>query len=254
MPFRSRHLLPAAAAALCFVPATPATAASTSATPKPTLGAKLATCVVGDDASGGRAVFQGAMPAIRGARRLAMRFELERRSGDDDEWRRVPAPTFGEWERSRAGVSGFVYSKRVEGLTAPAQYRAVVRFRWMDAKGRRVRRAVRSTPACTQPDPRPNLTLLRLRTAVADTGPVVEVTVRNTGRADTLAPAVVALRAAGLDQPPQTVPPLGPGVTAVVTFPLPACPPGGRHEVSVDPADGIDEAVETDNARSAPCG
>lgn len=253
MSHRSRHLLPAVLAAVCLVPVAPAPAATMAALPKPTLGAKLTTCVVGDDVSGGRAVFQGAMPAIRGARRLAMRFELERRSGEEDDWERVPAPTFGEWERSRPGVSGFVYSKRVEGLTAPAAYRAVVRFRWMDSKGRTVRRAVRTTAVCTQPDPRPDLTLVRLRTAVADTGPVVEVTVRNTGRADTSAPAAVALRSAGMDQPPQTVPPLGPGVTAVVTFPAPSCPPGALLEAIVDPADGIDEADETDNARTIPC-
>lgn len=251
---RSRHLVPIAVVLLGLALPGGADAATTSAAPKPTLGAKLTECEAGRDTLRGSAVFQGAMPSVRGARRLSMRFDLERLPEGEDEWERVDAPTFGEWERSRRGVSGFVYSKRVEGLTAPAAYRAVVRFRWTDAKGRTIRRAVRRTSSCRQPDPRPDLSVLRLRTALADSGPVVEVTVRNTGRGDTLAPAVVALRAGGLDQPPQTVPPLGPGVTAVVTFPLPPCPPGGLLEVAVDPADGIDEAVETDNARSLPCG
>jgi len=252
---RSRHLARALVLVGLAAPASAAAAPPAPAVgaPRPVLAAKLASCTVGEDVMGGRAVFTGSMPAVRGARRLWMRFDLERRRDDEDGWRRVTGARLGGWEKSRRGVSGFVYSKRVEGLTAPAAYRAVVRFRWVDARGRTVRSSRRTTGACRQPDPRPNLTVLGLRTAVAQSGPVAEVTVRNTGRADTLAPAVVALRVGEADQPAQTVPPLGPGVTAVVTFPLPACPPGTLLEATVDPADGIDEVLETDNVRSGSC-
>lgn len=252
-----RPLLLAALAAVTAAPAVAATGSSPSrADEKPRLAAKLTDCTVGEDASGGSAIFTGSMPAIRRASRLWQRFTLERRSltDPDADWERVSAPTFGEWEKSRRGVSGFVYSKTVEGLTAPAAYRAVVRFRWVDRRGRTVRSTRRTTASCRQPDPRPNLELVRLRPALAASGPVAEVTIRNSGRTDTLAPAVVALRVGGVDQPSQTVPPLGPGVTAVVTFPLERCDPGQDLEVTVDPADGIDEAAEDDNSAVRPCG
>lgn len=250
MPPRARHLAPVLVSVILGVPAL---APAATPTPRPLLAAKLTSCEIGSDGAGGTAVFLGSMPAVKGAKRLWLRFDLQRRLPGDDDWERLSAPTFGEWEKSRPGVSGFVYSKRVEGLAAPAAYRSVVRFRWVDARGRTVRSARRVTAACRQPDPRPNLAITRIRPATSPSGPVVEVSVRNTGRSDTLAPAVVTLAVAGEAQPSQTIPPLGPGVTATVTFPLLACPPGGVLEAAVDPADGIDEALETDNLRTREC-
>lgn len=257
MPFRPPVLGAVAGAVALLAPAVASAATPTSAAtdpgPRPTLAAKLTACEPATDVAGGSAAFTASMPARRGASRLWIRFALERQAPGRRGWERVAAPTFGEWEKSRPGVSGFVYAKRVEGL-APGAYRAVVRFRWVDAEGRTVRRAQRTTPACRQPDPRPNLELVRLRPAMGDGGPVAEVTVRNGGRTDTLAPAVVTLRVAGVEQPSQTVPPLGPGVTAIVTFPLAGCAPGQELRAEVDPADGIDEASETDNVAVRPCG
>jgi hypothetical protein len=58
-------------------------------------------------------------------------------------------------ERADPGRPGFIYTKRVEGLTGPAVYRAVVRFRWSDADGHVLRRARRVTGGCRQPGPAP---------------------------------------------------------------------------------------------------
>lgn len=256
MSSRPRQIAGALVSAAIVVPAVAVAAprSADSESSRPALAAKLASCRTGTADEGGTARFTGSMPAVRGSRRLAMRFELERRrEGDEEDWERISAPTFGSWERSRPGVSGFVYSKTVEGLTAVAAYRAVVRFRWIDARGRTVRTRRRTTTACRQPDPRPNLTLERLRPAISSTGPVAELTIRNTGRGDTLAPAVVAFAAGGVEAPSQTVPPLGPGVTAVVTFPLSGCAPGQSMTATIDPVDGIDEALETDNMLTRPC-
>jgi len=229
-------------------------APSSSASPRPALGARLTSCATGASETDRYAVFTGSMPSLRGARRLWMRFDLERLGTGLGSWTRLTAPTFGQWEKSRPDVSGFVYSKRVEALAAPARYRALVRFRWVDDEGHTVRRSQRVTRACVQPDPRPDLTILAVRSRRADSGPVVEITVRNTGRSDTLAPAAVGLLVGGSSQPAQTVPPLGPGATVTVTFPLPACPPGARLEAVVDPANGIAEADERDNRGVGSCG
>ena len=85
---------------------------------------------------------------------MAMRFDLEERRSDAARFRRVAAPKFGRWDRSKAGVAGFVYTKRVTRLAQGRWYRAIVRFRWSDAQGRVQRTARRATPACHQPDQR----------------------------------------------------------------------------------------------------
>ena len=59
------------------------------------------------------------------------------------------APAFGRWERSKtAGASGFIYTKRVERLKQRAQYRAVVRFRWLDAAAACSASDAGATPVC----------------------------------------------------------------------------------------------------------
>ncbi|MBA2636949.1 MAG: hypothetical protein H0U79_01800 [Solirubrobacterales bacterium] len=111
----------------------------------PVLDARLESC----DRQG--ASFVGSMPALAGTERMEMRFDLEAREAGEP-WRPVPAPRFGGWERSKPRRSGFVYEKRVERLDPQRAYRAVVRFRWLDAEGVVQRRARRLTEVCR---PRP---------------------------------------------------------------------------------------------------
>lgn len=117
------------------------------------LAAEVTACETGPDAEDRAVQFTGSMPAIRGAVRMAMRFDLyERRAGDEDFVRRT-VPTFGRWERSDKDVSGFVYDKRVEELDEAADYRTVVQFRWYDARGKVVRSSERTSYICRQADP-----------------------------------------------------------------------------------------------------
>lgn len=120
---------------------------------RPPLAATLEECQTGASPSERIAVFTGSMPAVAGTERMAMRFDLQRRTSHRPRWRRVRrAPGFGAWERSLPNRAGFVFHKRVDGLRVPAAYRAVVRFRWYAADGAVQRRAQRRTRSCRQPD------------------------------------------------------------------------------------------------------
>lgn len=234
------------AASLVLVPAAPARHEP------PGLAARLLACGSGPEPAGRFGVFRGSMPAREGAQRLAMRFDLERRGVDDDAWRRLRAPTFGRWERSDAGVPGFVYTKRVEGLTAPADYRAVVRFRWLTADGAVVRSARRVTRACAQRDERPDLVLHELQ--VAADRRMVTVVVRNAGRSATAPGAVLAVAVDGLPLPERELAPLGPGDEVTLTFPLAVpCASGASVSATADPRDVVAEPSETDNRRVVRC-
>jgi len=80
-------------------------------------------------------------------------------------------------------VGRLKFKQKVEALTAPATYRAVVSFRWINANGRVFARAQHVTPTCQQPDLRPNLRIGRItgsRTADRSIA-TYDVTVRNDG-------------------------------------------------------------------------
>src|SRR5688572_28649495 len=119
-------------------------AAAPAAAQRPPLAATLDQCHVSPEQALRSAAFTASMPALRRTRRMEMRFVLQQRTAGGG-FVTLRLPRWGVWQRSRRGVPGFVYTKRVSGLQAPAQYRAVVRFRWRDAGGRVQRRARRVT-------------------------------------------------------------------------------------------------------------
>ncbi|HEV2776717.1 MAG TPA: CARDB domain-containing protein [Solirubrobacteraceae bacterium] len=161
----------------------PAQAAAPVKPPK--LRATLETCTTSPLPVQRIAAFVGAMPARANAPRMQMRFELERRRDGQRGWRRLKAAGFGVWERADPNVAGFVFTKRVTGLPVPANYRALVLFRWLAADGTTVKRAHARTRACRQPDLRPNLVPGALTGTLDLQQPGLAVytfVVRNTGR------------------------------------------------------------------------
>src|SRR5215217_2287863 len=116
--------------------------------------AVLAGCEQGTGEADAAGVFEGQMRTIQGAARMQMRFSLQVRTPDRPRWTTVQVPGFGPWATSAAGTARYVYTKRVEGLLAPASYRVRVRFRWLDAGGIMLQRAKAYSPTCRQPDPR----------------------------------------------------------------------------------------------------
>ena len=99
------------------------------------------------------ATFAGEMTAVAGTVRMAMRIDLEERTPEQSLYHTVSAPGLGIWRLSDPRVKIYKYLKQVTNLSAPAAYRAVIRFRWLAPHGRVLKRVQRYTGRCTQPAP-----------------------------------------------------------------------------------------------------
>src|SRR3954462_11219153 len=169
-------------ASLALFALAPSVALAADAADRPPLRARLVTCATGPAAADRYAVFTGSMPAIPGAVRMEMRFDLLQRHSGTLGYARVPLPKWGQWERTeRRGIAGFIFTKRVEQLAAPAVYRALVRFRWLDPAGHLLRSERRQSAVGRQLDPRPDLEVGTLG-AAPDGSYLVELV--NTGLTD----------------------------------------------------------------------
>jgi hypothetical protein len=199
------------------------------------------------------AAFTASMPAGDDTVRMAIRFDLQQRTIDGGVWQRVAAPSFGRWERSRPDVAGFVYTKDVHGLTAPGEYRAIVRFRWWSAD-RKVRNVRKVTRSCRQPDPRPNLMAGRLNVLPNPMSPTAtyRVLLRNAGRS-AAGPFAVAMLQDGAEVARAQVAGLAPGAWASVDLVAPYCSAGTVVELHLDADDAVDEAKEEDSVVRPAC-
>ena len=241
-------------AVACLVALTGGAAAPAAGAAPPPLAATLTSCVRSADAAQRAASFTASMPALRRTDRMLVRFDLFQRTSQGEGFTRVRVPRWGVWHRSKRGVAGFVFTKHVNGLHAPGDYRAVVRFRWLDAAGRTQRTARRTTRSCRQPDLRPDLRAVRL-TAIAGPAPgtaTYSAVVANNGRGPA-GPFAVALAVGDVVLPPQTLEPLGPRSRRPVSLQGPRCGPGTVLRLTVDSAAEVAEASETDNVLEAPC-
>ena len=258
MPLRAMLI-----ALLCLLAAAPAEGAADA--PRSAARALLSACERGTDQLDRAAVFEGQMRMISGASRMQMRtlrrtarmqmrFTLQARGPDTTRWSAVAAPGFGSWVSSAPGTSRYVYTKRVEGLLAPAEYRVQLRFRWLNAAGRTIASTRRSSRLCRQPDPRPNLVVSSLSvrpTARRDRYRYVAF-VRNTGRS---AADASQLRVAfgGLVLPFAAVDALQPGEGIEVAVTGPACAQGAPVDADADAGEAVDDRDEADNRFTRLC-
>ncbi|HWG09660.1 MAG TPA: hypothetical protein VN672_11715 [Solirubrobacteraceae bacterium] len=118
-----------------------------------TVSATLEECLTASVQAERAAMFSGEMTSVPGAARMAVRIDLEERLPGELEYHTVMAPGLGVWRASDPRVKVYRYLKQVTNLTAPASYRGLVRFRWINARGRVIRRAERLTARCLQPAP-----------------------------------------------------------------------------------------------------
>jgi hypothetical protein len=147
---------PALAAANAPAPAVATTAASgTTAGPAaPTAGSATATleqCTAAAGQAERSATFLGEMTAVPGTGHMTIRIELQERLPQEGAFRNVAAPGLGVWRAAAPGVKVYRYIKQVTNLSAPAFYRAAVRFRWLNAKGKLIRGVERRSPVCAEP-------------------------------------------------------------------------------------------------------
>jgi hypothetical protein len=124
---------------------------STSTAVKPSDSATLEQCVTSVNQAERSATFAGEMAAIPGAVKLQIRIDVLERMPHEIAFHTVTSPGLSVWRTAAPGVKTYRYLKEVTNLSAPAFYRAAVRFRWLNAKGRLVRAAELRTPRCEQP-------------------------------------------------------------------------------------------------------
>ena len=220
----------------------------------PAASVRLAACVPALEPDDRSATFEARARAVRESVRMQVRFTLQLREEDAGGWRRVVAGGLDEWLSSHPGVRRFSYARTVENLAAPASYRTLVRFRWLDADGAvlKVERATSAT--CRQTDLRPDLSAPAVSATPA---PAIgtrryEVTVRNAGRSAAGAFAI-GLRLGETELPPLALAGLAAGQTRVIAFTGPDCTPELPLTVTVDPEDVVPESNEDDNEPTPNC-
>jgi hypothetical protein len=233
------RILLCTAASLCAAPVAAGAAGLPAA-------AKLVSCSVEDRT----AVFDGDVRQARGSSRVQVRLTLQARTVG--RWAKVKAPGFGTWNTSATGVRRYVYTKRVQALLGPAAYRVKIDFRWLSGSGRVIERAQKLSPVCRMPDPRADLVLDGLLSAVAlsEENWRYSLPVRNAGLEDAETFAV-GLVVNGVLRPRSDVAMLLAGERTVVTFDAPRCLPGSEVEVELDITDAIPESDERNVARVA---
>jgi hypothetical protein len=158
---RSALALAASTLALGAVAAHAPTAQGSSRAPRadrasaPPASATLEDCETSSVQAERSATFAGEMTAVAGTVRMAMRIDLEERTPEQSLYHTVSAPGLGIWRLSDPRVKIYKYLKQVTNLSAPAVYRAVIRFRWLAPRGRVLKRVQRYTGRCTQLAPPP---------------------------------------------------------------------------------------------------
>lgn len=246
MPFRRLILLALIAVAL------PAPAAG-ALPARSQVKVRLVDCATAAAQSARFAVFEGEMRSIAGAARMQLRLTLQARTPGRG-WTRVSAPGFGVWSTAAPGVRRFVHTKRVENLLAPAHYRVLAKARWLDFGGATIKALERRTTVCSQPDPRADLTPVKLdiRPGSDETTRTYLVPVLNAGRL-TAGGFTIALTVNDRRHVVQAPGGLKAGERTLIGFEGPACAPGSAISVVVDSDGVIDEADEADNSLTASC-
>jgi CARDB len=215
---------------------------------------KVVDCVPSLDAAERSATFEARVRAARGSDRMQVRFTLQVREDALLGWRKVPATGFDSWLTSMAGVQRYSYTKTVTNLAAPASYRTIVRFRWLDEEGDVLRSARVTSASCRQPDLRPDLEPRRIDVlpgADANTRRYA-VTLRNAGRTDAL-PFAATLTVGDAAPLPIAVLGLPAGIQQTVTFTAPRCRAESQLTVTLDSGEVVDERDEDDNVLVTSC-
>ncbi len=225
-------------------PATPSLASAT-----------LEQCVTALDSATRSATFNGQMSTVPGTRRMAMQIAVQEEAPGGSTFRTLAAAGQSGWRRSEAGVKIYKYVRQVTNLPAPGVFRAIVLFRWIGEKGRVIKRTVRRTAVCVQPDERPKLVVDRVLASAVSGSPgltLYRVIVRNDGHSSA-GPFGVALSVGGIAQPPLSVTSLDPGARAVLEARGPTCTAGSQVDVTLDPAHQVPEAAGGGQSDTLPC-
>jgi hypothetical protein len=117
--------------------------------------AMLQQCLTAPAQSERSAVFSGEMTAISGSTRMMMRIDVQEQLAGETAFHTIAAPGLGVWRSSDADVKSYRFIRQVTNLSAPGFYRALVSFRWLNAKDHVIKTLAQHTPRCVQPVPAP---------------------------------------------------------------------------------------------------
>jgi hypothetical protein len=143
--------------------------------------------------------------------------------------------------------------QNVVNLSAPAAYRFRVWFRWTGANGRVLSRAVRVSPVCYQPDPRPNLSVRSISvTSLGNGQSRYDVLVHNGGNLAS-GPFTVRLDPPGGQSQSAMSQSLAPRATERESFDAPACTSGDQVTAVADPDGKVADRNRADNTLTVAC-
>jgi hypothetical protein len=120
---------------------------------KLTVSANVEECLTSETQDERSATFAGEMTAVAGTAKMEMRIDVLERTPGEPGYHTLTAPGLGVWRNSAPGVKVYKYLKQVTNLSAPAFYRAAVRFRWLGPKGRLLASTELHTRRCEEPAP-----------------------------------------------------------------------------------------------------
>jgi hypothetical protein len=200
------------------------------------------------------------MRPVQGTGKMAMRFQLIKRThrysrpmaltGTDlNSWLTPKNPTLG----SRPG-DRWVVKHPVVDLAGPDFYRFKVAFRWSDASGHVIGRALRSSPLCFQPERRPDLEIVNI-TVTALAGGLDEyfAQIRNAGKTAAGSFQVQFSDGVSADTMTKTLPPLPAHHQRAVHFKAPACSAAAPATITADPGHLIDVSSRAESAMTTTC-
>jgi hypothetical protein len=153
-PLAVPRLLASAAACLLALSA-PALAQEGDGQSAPAISATVGECVTASNAANRSVTFAGQMETVPGAHRMAMLIVVQKHTPGEIGFHTLAAAGLGVWQRSEVGVKIYKYVRQVTDLPAPAAFRAIVEYRWLNEKGHVIRTDERRTSVCRQPGGHP---------------------------------------------------------------------------------------------------
>jgi hypothetical protein len=143
-----------AGAGVATAAATTTGTTGTGTTATPTLSAGVEQCVTAPTQADRSVTFTGQMETVAGAHRMAIEIVVQEHTIEEEGFHTLTTAGLGSWQRSEAGVKIYKVRQAVTDLPAPAVFRAIVRYRWMNEKGQVIRHDEHRTPICKQPGER----------------------------------------------------------------------------------------------------
>ena len=230
--------------------------AAAPATAPPHAELRALTCHRAADAGGRMVSITAVMRPVSGTTRMALKFELERRTAGSGGFRVVSGRPLGQWVYPANPTLGqnpadvWMLKQNVFNLAAPASYRFRVGFRWTGSGGHVLATTTRVSLVCREPKPRADLTVRSITIKpLANGRDQYNVLVHNDGGAASEAFAV------RLSPPGSSIasPALPARSSGHVVFDAASCSPGSLITAVADPDGQVDDANRANNTLTVAC-